>query len=117
MDDDHDIRESLIDAFGLLGYTAHGAANGQEAMDRLKSAEPPCLILLDLMMPVMSGQEFREHQMKDPKLAKIPVVVITADGHAGQKAEKMQAAAGLSKPLDFDALCVVAEKYCGQSAV
>jgi CheY-like chemotaxis protein len=63
------------------GYRVRCAANGQEALDLLRDGEKPSLILLDLMMPVLDGRQFRERQKQDPSLADIPVVVISgADG-------------------------------------
>src|SRR3954470_23175677 len=83
VDDDQDIREALCDLLADAGYRAASVANGKEALIYLKSGELPCVILLDLMMPVMDGWEFRRQQQGDPRLSKIPVVVITAAGTQG----------------------------------
>src|SRR5262249_54943332 len=73
VDDDRDIREALTQALVEGGYTAVGVANGQEALRWLRTATPaPCLILLDLAMPVMNGWQFRSEQQRDPGLAAIP---------------------------------------------
>jgi CheY-like chemotaxis protein len=63
------------------GYEAVGAANGQAALDMLRSGVRPRAILLDLMMPVMDGWAFRREQLRDPQLAHIPVIVLSALHH------------------------------------
>jgi CheY-like chemotaxis protein len=78
IDDDADLRDCLADLLGLAGYEVHEAAGGREALDALRGGLRPSLILLDLMMPEMSGWEFREAQRGDPELRSIPVVVLTA---------------------------------------
>ena len=79
VDDDHDIRESFASLLTDAGMEVTVAQNGREALAVLRSSDPPpCLIFLDLMMPVMDGFEFRQEQCRDPGLATIPVIVITA---------------------------------------
>lgn len=103
IEDDTEIREALSDILVSEGYAVQTANNGQEGLDYLKSQnEKPGIIILDLMMPIMDGWHFRDHQLQDPELAKIPVVVVTADGNASQKAKTMNATAGLKKPIDLD---------------
>jgi CheY-like chemotaxis protein len=103
IEDDLEIREALTEILSSEGYSVRIAKNGKEGLDSLKSVAPlPRLIILDLMMPIMDGWHFRNHQLQDPALAKIPVVVITADGNASQKARTMNAFAGLKKPIDLD---------------
>ena len=112
VEDDKDFRESLQEALNMLGFTATSAANGQEALEKLRSKPLPCLILLDLMMPVMNGWQFRTHQRADPNLAAIPVVVVTADGNAQHKAAGIDAAGCIKKPVDLDALVKLASQFC-----
>lgn len=111
VEDDKWVRETLRDALELMGFRVALAENGQQALQALQE-EVPCLILLDLMMPVMSGQQFRAQQMADPRLAGIPVVVISADNNARQKAAALGASDSLLKPIDFQALADVANRYC-----
>jgi CheY-like chemotaxis protein len=111
VEDDPDIQQVLKFALEMAGYPVETAGDGAEAMRRLQAA-PPCLILLDLMMPVMDGWQFRAEQQRDPALAAIPVVVISADGRVPQKAASLGAAAYLRKPLDFDALVEVVRRHC-----
>src|SRR5688500_11446967 len=77
VEDDHDFREVMGELIQDEGYPTTAVANGQEALDHLRLCEPPCIILLDLMMPGLTGWEFREQQRQDPRLARIPVAVIT----------------------------------------
>ena len=116
VDDDNDIRETFAEALRMVGYVVHTAPDGKAALEMLAELAPPCLILLDLMMPIMNGEEFRKRQVVSPVLAKIPVVVITADRDAQQKAMRIGVTEGLSKPIDFESLSNVARKYCGAAA-
>lgn len=95
VEDDSHVREALSDALAQEGYQAATAANGREALEWLHAHEPPDAIVLDLMMPVMNGWEFLIEKRRDPKLASIPVVVVTAAKEAaGQLGAPM-----LSKPI------------------
>src|SRR5437870_239170 len=64
----------------LEGFEVQTAANGRQALDTLAAGPPACVIVLDLMMPVMDGWQFRDAQARDPRLSSIPVVVVTAAG-------------------------------------
>jgi len=111
VEDDFDIREALIQILEEEGYAVRGAANGQEALD-VAAAEPvPKLILLDLMMPVMNGWQFRAEQMKDPRLAPVPVLLISADPQVQPKAEKLGVAALLKKPISLDELLAAVKSH------
>lgn len=113
VEDDAELREGLASLLALEGYDVETAADGREALERLRSgALPPCLILLDLMMPTMSGWEFRREQSRDPALCRVPVIVVTGDANAEQKAQQLAAAAFLSKPYDFDRLMKLVRTYC-----
>lgn len=116
VDDDSDIRDTFAEALRMVGYVVNTAPDGKAALEMLTALAPPCLILLDLMMPIMNGEEFRRQQMSNPALAKIPVVVITADRNAQQKAVSIGVTEGLSKPIDFESLSDVARRYCGEAA-
>jgi CheY-like chemotaxis protein len=79
IDDDDDIREGVQSFLEAEGHPTNGAANGREALSLLRNqAEPPCLILLDLMMPIMSGWEVLVELDVDPKLREIPVAIMSA---------------------------------------
>jgi CheY-like chemotaxis protein len=94
------------------GYTVETASNGQEGLQRLATDQPlPDLILLDLMMPVMDGMMFREKQMSDPRIAKVPVIIMTADGNIDQKKNRVGQIECLKKPLDVDDLLSAIAKH------
>jgi CheY-like chemotaxis protein len=112
VDDDRDIRDSLVELLEEHGYPAVGASNGVEALDILRgSAAPPCLILLDLMMPVMDGREFREHQLENPAWTEIPVIVISAYSDVEQQARAL-AVDHLRKPLAMRPLMDAIRRHC-----
>jgi CheY-like chemotaxis protein len=114
VDDDADIRDSIADILELRGYEVARAANGREALDHLRRGPQPCVILLDLMMPVLNGWEFREQQIGDAALASVPVVVISGDGSVDQKAAKIGAQDYLRKPLELSAILDVVRRHCGR---
>jgi CheY-like chemotaxis protein len=101
VDDDESIRETLSDVLRDEGFLVEQAENGAEALTYLRAQGPerlPAVIVLDLMMPVMSGAEFRERQLDDPRLSKIPVVIMSAADRGGVIAKRMKADAFLPKP-------------------
>jgi DNA-binding response OmpR family regulator len=113
VEDDDDIRESLVDILADEGYVAIGACHGRDALDKLVSSpERPCLIVLDLMMPVMDGAGFREVQLQDPGLSQIPVIVISACRDLDEGTRGMQPAAMLKKPLKVKDLLDVVHAQC-----
>jgi CheY-like chemotaxis protein len=89
VEDDPESRDALRLALKLAGHTVHTAAHGQEALDLLRAGSPPDLILLDLMMPVLSGWQFREVQRQNPALAGIPVVILSAVGERESQADSL----------------------------
>jgi len=110
VDDDPDIRDSLKEVLEDEGYTVNSVANGREALDYLRRSPRPCVILLDLMMPVMDGWQFRQEQIRDATLADIPVIVVSAAGR--ERLEKIHADAYLSKPVDLDELLGCVTQFC-----
>lgn len=110
VEDDDDIRISLKELLEDDGYRVLLAANGREALDYLEQGTKPCLIFLDLMMPVMDGWQFRREQQKNESLKKIPVAVITAAGEAA--AASVQAQKVILKPLDIDEILAAVRRYC-----
>lgn len=104
VDDDHDVTEALSSVLQDEGYDVVTASNGHEALLYLKTHSPrPSLILLDLMMPVMDGYEFRIEQRRDPMIAAIPVVVLTV-GTMGERVAEMGVTGHLRKPFDLERL-------------
>jgi CheY-like chemotaxis protein len=113
VEDDSAIREVLTDVLESEGYQVVNAANGREAIQLLRGTTLPCLILLDLMMPVMNGWQFRDEQRQDPVLAPVPVVVISADSDLPTKAAAIHANDFLKKPIELNRLLDTVEQYCG----
>src|SRR5690349_18126466 len=110
VEDDRAIRETLCALLVDEGYRATGAANGREALDILRRDDRPCVILLDLMMPVMDGPTFRAEQLQDPNLRSIPLVIITAGGHFS--ATSLKADAVLLRPLRAADIFQVVDSLC-----
>lgn len=112
IEDDPTIREVLVEVLGEHGYDAVGASNGREALDTLAaSPDRPCVILLDLMMPIMDGRSFREEQLQSPELSTIPVIVISA--HLDQAVTSdLNAAAYLRKPVRLADVLSSVKTYC-----
>jgi CheY-like chemotaxis protein len=111
VDDDRDLQEALADFLQSRGYTVSSADDGAKALQQLRNSDPPSLILLDLMMPVMDGHEFLAHRNADPVLADIPVVVISAGRHP-RGSVAPGAADMLHKPFEADELIKVVQRYC-----
>ena len=110
VEDDEDLREMMAQMLTLEGFETVAVANGREALEYLHEGEKPDVILLDLMMPVMDGWEFRRQQQADPSLAPVPVIVLSALDQA--RASNLKAEAFLKKPLDFDRLLSLVRAYC-----
>lgn len=117
VEDDPTIREVLVEVLGEHGYAAVGASNGREALDALAStSDRPCVILLDLMMPIMDGRSFREEQLQVPELCTIPVIVISAHlDHA--VTSDLHAAAYLRKPVRLNEVLQSVKAYCDPGTV
>jgi CheY-like chemotaxis protein len=113
VEDDVDLREMLVVVLQAEGYLVLEATHGREALEKLHTGRAVCLILLDLFMPTMDGWAFRAEQMKDPALAQIPVVVVSADAVAArQAAVNLGVVASMEKPIDFERLLNVVGQYC-----
>ena len=110
VEDDRGVRESLSDALTLEGYEVTCAENGAVALRHLSGGQRPCLILLDLMMPVMDGWTFRSAMLGDPALADIPVIVMTATRQYDP--ELFAACEVMPKPLQLERLLATVERYC-----
>ena len=111
VDDDPDLRETLVDILEGAGYRTHAAEHGAAALSLLRdSQELPALILLDMMMPVMGGEAFAGEVSQDPRLARIPIVVCTARPDREKVAAQLHAAGSLNKPLQLDQLLAVVKK-------
>jgi CheY-like chemotaxis protein len=111
VEDDKDIRSSVIEVLEDAGFQTCSAGNGAEALELLRKGPVPDLILLDLMMPIMDGFSFREEQIKVAAWAAIPVVIMSADGNIMAKKERAGTAGYIKKPLDIVDLINTVEKH------
>lgn len=107
VDDDADIRDSLQDFFEDAGYAVATAADGAEALTRLGAEHPPCVVILDLIMPAVSGNQVYETMRKDPRLAKVPVIVSTSDPSRAPRGVPI-----MKKPIDLDRLLHAVRQHC-----
>ena len=115
VEDDPDSRLMLATVLELQGHAVVTASNGAEAFN-VARVHQPSLILLDLMMPVMSGEEFRKAQVANPSIAAIPVVVLSAHHEAPNIARRMKVAGCLRKPVDFDQLFPTVHRVMSRSS-
>jgi len=113
VDDDTDLRETLTEILLDNEYQVVGAANGQEALDFLRGArDRPCVILLDLMMPIMDGRTFRAELMKEPRLSGIPVIILSAHTNMDEVLADMEVHAKLRKPVEIAPLLALVDRHC-----
>ena len=108
VEDDPDALEALGDLLESHGYTVASAHHGAEALELLGRSPLPNLIVLDLLMPTMDGWEFRRRQKLDPRIAHIPVVVVSASSAA----KPIDADSILRKPVDIDRLLKTVARHC-----
>ena len=114
VDDDPDVRVALEGALQAAGVSVVSASHGLDALRALRTrASAVDLILLDLMMPVMNGWQFRREQQQDPDLSAIPVLVLSAGNHVAEAAASIGATGYLRKPVDLDELWSAVERACG----
>jgi CheY-like chemotaxis protein len=113
VEDDAGLRAALEETLRDEGYDVACAGDGLDAITLLRAGgAQPDVILLDLMMPRMNGETFRAEQQKDPALAEIPVIVISAGGDSEEKAAALSVAGYLPKPLDIQELIDTVNAYC-----
>jgi CheY-like chemotaxis protein len=110
VEDEVDIQLALKEALEWQGYHVITASNGNEALDTLSRVLLPCVILLDLMMPVMNGWEFSKTLRADEKLSTIPIVVVSA---YTDRASEIGAQEAIGKPVNLNTLYSLVKKYCG----
>jgi CheY-like chemotaxis protein len=111
VEDDLSIQKSLRLAIECEGYKVFTAGNGKEGLDLFPTIEKPCVILLDLMMPVMDGFEFLEMRKLNQPLSQVPVVIVSA---FLEKAKEVKADGYVKKPVQLDDLFVLIKKHCEQ---
>jgi CheY-like chemotaxis protein len=113
VEDDEDIRADLAAILRVKGFVVEESANGRDALTRLESGPPPCVLILDLMMPVMNGWELRAVMRAHPTLRDIPVVVVSGAGRIDPKeVDALEAVAVLVKPFELTQLLELVGRYC-----
>ncbi len=111
VDDDPDILEIVTVVLGLYDVPAVTASDGIEALDALRRSSELGLVLLDLMMPRMTGVDVLAEMKRDPALVAMPVIVISGNYHTEQAVLAMGADEYLLKPLDVDVLMRVVSRF------
>lgn len=112
IEDDADIRDVLADILREEGYQVATAEDGIAALAWLERNPEPCIILLDLYMPVMDGEEFRAAQLRDQRRAHIPIIVVSAARDVDTRARALGAAGYLQKPLQLEELLEIVAAIC-----
>jgi CheY-like chemotaxis protein len=117
VDDDDDLRETMELLLSTRGHAVVTAANGAEALQSLQGGPThPCLILLDLMMPVMDGFEMLRRMGADPALSAVPVIVLTGAGPLADKRQTEVNVEVLRKPVDRQKILSTVERFCPNGA-
>jgi CheY-like chemotaxis protein len=114
VEDDADLSEALSAVLRDEGYSVEIAADGREALDRLRRDLRPSLILLDLTMPVMNGWQFCAEQRQDPVLSGIPVVVLSAGDRLADQIVPLGIEDWVPKPIELDHLLRTIERCCSR---
>jgi len=115
VDDEPTIRELVAEALREAGYWVDTAAHGAEALQLMHAGPPPHAIVLDLMMPRLDGTGFVELMRLNPRLASVPVVLVTAAYGAPMAAERIGARACITKPFELDHLVEAVDTIIGDS--
>lgn len=111
IEDEPEARTLLVQLLQYEGFRVVAYANGADALAALQSsAELPCLIVLDIHMPVMDGPQFRAALLSDSRLSRIPVVVVT--GFDPSAAAKLSAIRVFRKPIDIEAFLGTVRENC-----
>ena len=110
VEDDFDLREALKELLESRGFKVESAADGLEALLLLRGGTTPCVILLDLTMPIMNGWEFRAEQTADPHLAAIPTIIVSAAGKEAMR--DLHPDGTVPKPIDLDKLTKLLKTHC-----
>jgi CheY-like chemotaxis protein len=113
VEDDDDSARGVADVLGIFGYQSRLAGNGKIALEMLRAAPHEyCMILLDIMMPVMDGWTFLDEHRADATLSKIPVIIVSAVPNAAARFAATSAVEVLPKPVDAAQLRTSIARYC-----
>jgi len=113
VEDDPDVREGILTILELEGFQSAAAFHGRDALDQCRAGLRPDAILLDLMMPVMSGEEFLRARIGEPGIADVPVLVLTAKGFEEIDRKRWNVRNVLRKPTDPDRMISAIRQVCG----
>lgn len=114
VEDDDDIRNAIVDLLETEGYSTEAAINGKDALEKLNFIPKPCLVLLDMMMPIMNGRQFLDQVMRDSTLAPLPVLIVSA---VADKTNTEGSVGFLKKPIDIDVVLDVVSQYCNLPSI
>jgi len=114
VDDDPDVREAIVDTLRDEGYQVVQTAGGREALAYLRSHPPPSVIFLDWNMAPMNAPQFMEEFCKEPSLSGVPVVLVTADVHASQKATTGRYDGFITKPINLETLFSTVARFASR---
>ena len=112
VEDDEDIAGAMTDLLEGEGYPVTHVSDGEEALHALHQGLNPCLIVLDLFMPGMSGIEFRRVQRSDPSISQVPVIVVSGVANMAKETRSMDVARCFTKPVDVPALLGAVNELC-----
>lgn len=112
IEDSRSIRDSLVWVIEYEGFSVATATNGKEALDLLAQGWVPSMILLDMLMPVMNGWEFRELQQKNALWKNIPTVILTASVNMDKNIPLYKNEFYIPKPFDVNELLALVKKFC-----
>lgn len=111
VDDEPSLVEAISSILEDEGYSVASASDGLAALRAMHDGLRPCLAILDLMMPTMSGWELRAAMLADPRLADIPVAIVSAFAHG--EMTMLKPSAILQKPFELSEIVELADRYCG----
>ncbi len=116
VDDDEDLRDTMLTILDMQGYVVVGASDGLDALQVIRKRGRPAIILLDLRMPRMNGPEFVAALRDDPALSSAPIVVFSGDTNASEVAARVGARGLLGKPVDLAELVSMVERVMPKHA-
>jgi CheY-like chemotaxis protein len=113
VDDNDDVRDAFVTLLLMHGYRASGESSGVGALERMRGGFRPCVVLLDLRMPEMDGWTVWAKMHAEPRLASIPVVMVSGDPEQSRRAESIGMRNFVRKPIDADRLIATVARFCG----
>lgn len=114
VEDDPNLREVFSEVLESEGYRVHVAADGAQALAVLENGATPCVVLLDLRMPTMTGWDLAGRLRSTDRWSEVPIVVVAAHYLVADEARKIGADAWLQKPVSLDRLVAVVDRVCGR---